>query len=240
MTYKCLIADDEKPARELMEAYVEQVPQLEIAAICQNGLETVNALREHSLDILFLDIQMPQLKGTEVVPLIRDRLPVVIFTTAYEQYALDAFNLDAIDYLLKPFGFDRFIRAVDKAMEKVSALKAVNTEDEEASFMMVKSEYKLVRINFNEITFIEAFREYVRIYMDEGDVLTLDTMKNMESLLPSGKFCRIHKSYIASLEKIKSLQGNQVEIADQKLPIGRSYKGALMEILKAGTENSQE
>ena len=231
MVYRCLIADDERPARELIESYANQLTQLEVVSTCKDGLQALNALRENEYHILFLDIQMPHLKGTELVPMIQGKLPVVIFTTAYDQYALDAFDLDAVDYLLKPFGFDRFVKAVDKAIERVSALTN-QAASGEPSFMMVKSEHKLVRINIDDIVYIEALREYVRIFTKDMNVMTLDTMKNMESRLPAEKFSRIHKSYIVALNKIGSLQGNQVEIQNKKLPIGRSFKNALMAALK--------
>jgi len=240
MTFKCLIADDEKPARDLLKTYVEQLPQLELVSVCKNGLEVLAALRDHQVDIAFLDIQMPQLKGTEVIPLIKGDLPVVVFTTAYDQYALDAFDLEAVDYLLKPFGLDRFIKAVDRAAERVKAIRGSTTDsvgEEEEPFMMVKSEYKLIRVNFGDILYLEAYREYVRIFMEDGDIMTLDTMKNMELTLPENKFRRIHKSYIIAFDRLASVQGNQVEIGDNKLPIGRSYKAALMDALNSGNNN---
>jgi len=240
MTFKCLIADDEKPARDLLTTYVEQLPQLELVSTCKNGLEVLGALREHQIDIAFLDIQMPQLKGTEVVPLIKADLPVVVFTTAYDQYALDAFDLEAVDYLLKPFGLDRFIKAVDRAGERVKSIRDPQVDavsDEEEPFMMVKSEYKLIRVNFSDISYLEAYREYVRIYLEDGDIMTLDTMKNMEATLPETKFKRIHKSYIIAFDKLASIQGNQVEIRGNKLPIGRSYRSSLMEALNSGNNH---
>ena len=232
MKYKCLIADDEELARELIKSYIEQLSYLDLIKVCENGAEVVNALREEEeLHILFLDIQMPKLAGTEVVPLIKNHLPLVIFTTAYDHYALDAFDLNAVDYLLKPFGLDRFIKAVDKAIERVNSI--LGGSDDPASFIMVKSEYKLIRINIEDILYVEGYREYVRIYTVSNDVMTLDTMKNMETRLPGDKFCRIHKSYIVSTDRIASLQGNQVEIGTQKLPIGRSYKNQLLEQLNS-------
>ncbi|MCP4123419.1 MAG: response regulator transcription factor [Bacteroidetes bacterium] len=240
MNFKCLIADDEKPARDLLKTYVEQLPQLELVFTCKNGIEVLGALREHQIDIAFLDIQMPQLKGTEVVPLIKEDLPVVVFTTAYDQYALDAFDLEAVDYLLKPFGLDRFIKAVDRAVERVKSLSVPqvgSVSEEEEPFMMVKSEYKLIRVNFSDILYLEAYREYVRIFLEGGDIMTLDTMKNMEATLPETKFKRIHKSYIIAFDKLASIQGNQVEIGANKLPIGRSYKSSLMDALNSGNNH---
>ena len=162
MIYKCLIADDEKPARELLADYISQLPQLELVAKCKNGVEVIKALQEDEVQILFLDIQMPHLKGTEVVKSISN-LPAVIFTTAYEQYAIQAFDLDAVDYLLKPFSFERFVKATNKAIEKLNISESVSEDSSAQSFIMVKSEHKLIKIKFEDIVYIEALREYIRI-----------------------------------------------------------------------------
>ena len=171
---------------------------------------------------------MPHLKGTEVAKTVTD-LPAIIFTTAYEQYAIQAFELDAVDYLLKPFGFERFEKAVHKAIEKLSGGNTTKEEIVAANFMMVKSEHKLIKVKFDEILYIESLREYIRIVTAEGQVVTLETMKNMEKILPAKLFIRIHKSFIVAFDRIKALHGNQVEVADKTLPIGRSYRQQLME-----------
>ncbi len=232
MTYKCLIADDEMPARELLADYVNQLPQLELVAKCKNGVEVIKALQEDEIQILFLDIQMPHLKGTEVVKSVAN-LPAVIFTTAYEQYAIQAFDLNAVDYLLKPFSFDRFVQSVNKAIEKLSGGAGAAAEAEANNFIMVKSEHKLIKIKYEDIVYIEALREYIRIFTGTEQVVTLETMKNMETVLPPNLFIRIHKSFIVAFDRIKALQGNQVEIADKVLPIGRSYRKQLMDKFSA-------
>ncbi|MEZ5007229.1 MAG: LytTR family DNA-binding domain-containing protein [Chitinophagales bacterium] len=229
MKYSCLVADDEKLARELIKDYLAQVDQLELKAECKDGVEVIKALQDQKIDILFLDIQMPHLKGTEVVKSVGDKLPAVIFTTAYDQYAVQAFDLQAVDYLLKPFGFERFLAAVNKAIEKLSSAQKVDSSIK-SEYMMVKSDYKLVKVKFEDIIYIESLREYIRIHTTNDKIVTLDTMKNMEELLPAHLFIRIHKSFIVAFDKIKALHGNQIDIDDNTvIPIGRSYKNGLME-----------
>ncbi|MEZ5022040.1 MAG: LytTR family DNA-binding domain-containing protein [Chitinophagales bacterium] len=229
MKYSCLVADDEKLARELIKDYLAQVDQLELKAECKDGVEVIKALQDQKIDILFLDIQMPHLKGTEVVKSVGDKLPAVIFTTAYDQYAVQAFDLQAVDYLLKPFGFERFLAAVNKAIEKLSSAQKVDSSIK-SEYMMVKSDYKLVKVKFEDIIYIESLREYIRIHTTNDKIVTLDTMKNMEELLPANLFIRIHKSFIVAFDKIKALHGNQIDIDDNTvIPIGRSYKNGLME-----------
>lgn len=231
MIYQCLIADDDFLARDLLKDYIQRTPSLELVSECKNGVEVIKALQENTLDLLFLDIQMPHLKGTEVVKAAGDRIPAFIFTTAYKNYAIEAFDLNAADYLLKPFSFERFQEAVQKAIGRFQ--KPTNKDvAEPQNFMMVKSEHKLIKVKFEDILYIEGLREYVKIITNEGQVLTLDTMKNMEVILPNQFFIRIHKSYIIAFDKIKALHGNQVEIQDTTLPIGRTYRQQLMEKLE--------
>ncbi len=231
MKYKCLIADDEKLARELIRTYISQLPNLELVEECKDGVEVIKAMQNHSIDILFLDIQMPHLKGTEVVRSISNNMPEVIFTTAYDNYALEAFDLNATDYLLKPFSFERFVTSVNKAITKISS--AINNEIEsKPAYIMVKSDYKLVKIKFEDILYIEALREYIRIFTSDAQIVTLETMKKMEEVLPSNLFIRIHKSFIVAFDRIKALYGNQIDIADQTLPIGRTYRKQLIEKLE--------
>lgn len=229
MSYSCLIADDEKLARELIKDYIAQIDQLDLKAECKDGVEVIKALQNQKIDILFLDIQMPHLKGTEVVKSVGDKLPAVIFTTAYDQYAVQAFDLQAVDYLLKPFGFERFVAAVNKAIDKLSKVSKADSPTK-SEYMMVKSDYKLVKVKFEDIVYIESLREYVRIHTTNDKIMTLDTMKNMEELLPADLFIRIHKSFIVAFDKIKALHGNQVDIDDKiTLPVGRTYKQELID-----------
>lgn len=231
MKYRCLIADDELPARELLREYIGRMPFLHLVSECRNGAEVLDYIHENPVDILFLDIQMPQLRGTEVARVVNSRKSSVVFTTAYDKFAVEAFDLDAADYLLKPFSFERFTAGVSRA---VNALQAGQPAGGKAdNFILVKSEYKLIKIPVSEIVYIEGLRDYIQIHTSSaiGSLLTLENMKKMEELLPGGEFIRIHKSYIVQFDRIISIQGNQVEINKKLLPIGRVYRQSLMDRL---------
>jgi DNA-binding LytR/AlgR family response regulator len=198
--------------------------------ITSEGCRTSSWWLNEAVDVLFLDIQMPGLTGVEFLRTLKTR-PVVIFTTAYPDYALEGYTLDVIDYLLKPFSFERFVQAVNKAGEMLR-LKAGNgntapaaPEEEPArDFILVKSEHKIHRIKYDDILYIESMREYVAYYTPNGRILSLNSLKSLEEELPSDRFIRIHKSYIVSLEKIDTLEGNQLHVGKEKLPIGASYR----------------
>jgi DNA-binding LytR/AlgR family response regulator len=227
---RCLVVDDEELARTLLENYIGRLPHLELVAKCKDPMEAMQVLQNEAVDVLFLDIQMPGLTGVEFLRTLKTR-PVVIFTTAYPDYALEGYTLDVIDYLLKPFSFERFVQAVNKAGEMLR-LKAGNgntapaaPEEEPArDFILVKSEHKIHRIKYDDILYIESMREYVAYYTPNGRILSLNSLKSLEEELPSDRFIRIHKSYIVSLEKIDTLEGNQLHVGKEKLPIGASYR----------------
>lgn len=235
---RCLIVDDEYMARLLLEEYVGKIPSLELVGLCENALEAFHLLKTHPIDILFLDIQMPHLSGLEFVQTLRDK-PAVIFTTAYSEYALEGFRLDAADYLLKPFSFERFAQAVGKAADVVTFRKQLfkpalsrSAELPEADHFFVKSDGKLIKVRFDDILYVEGLKEYISIYtVDKQRIITLQSIKNMESLLPGQRFVRIHKSYIIALKKIDALMGNLVEINKKLLPIGITYKDELLKKL---------
>lgn len=230
---RCLIVDDEYMARLLLEEYVRKIPSLELVGLCENALEAFHLLKTQAIDILFLDIQMPHLSGLEFVQTLRDK-PAIIFTTAYSEHALEGFRLDAVDYLLKPFSFERFAQAVGKAADIVTFRKqhfqpAVLPA---ADHFFVKSDGKLIKVRFDDILYVEGLKEYISIYTtDKQRIITLQAIKNMESMLPEQRFARIHKSYIIALAKIDALVGNQVEIKKKLLPIGITYKEELLKKL---------
>lgn len=238
MKQKCLIVDDEYMARLLLENYVQKFPELELIGLCENALEALNVLRSEKIDILFLDIQMPHLTGLELVQTLQ-RKPAIIFTTAYSDHAVEGFRLDAIDYLLKPFSFERFVQAVNKAINYLSfkednshSQAVVGSESyKEVNHLFVKSDGKLVKIRLEEINYIEGLKEYVSIYTEKNRVITLQSLKNLEETLPNTHFQRIHKSYIIAIDKINSIVGNQVEINGKMIPIGLTYKNELLQKL---------
>ena len=228
MSYSCLIVDDEQLARQLLEEFVSKVPTLELKGMCKNPLEAMEILRSENIDILFLDIQMPELTGVEFVKTLQQK-PAIIFTTAYSEYALEGYQLDVIDYLVKPFPLDRFIKAVNKATDFIDLhRKAQNVHKDDTDFVLLHADHKIYKVHLNEIQYIEGLKEYVSYFTKEKRIIVLQSLKSIEASLPSDKFIRVHRSYIVPINKIKTLDGNQVQIGDKLIPIGRSYKEEVM------------
>lgn len=232
----CLIVDDEYMARLLLEDYVRKIPSLKLVGTCENALEAFHLLKTEVVDVVFLDIQMPHLTGLEFTKVLQNKLAIV-FTTAYSEHAVEGFRLDAVDYLLKPFSFERFVQAVSKASNFVAFHNNPSppspTEASLPGYFFVKSDGKQIKIRFDDILYIEGLKEYVSIYTtDKQRIITLQSIKNLEEFLPKNTFLRIHKSYIISLAHIEALVGNQVEIHSKLLPIGATYKEELMKSLQ--------
>lgn len=228
MKISCLIVDDEPLAQDVLQSYVKQAPQLELIGVCNNAIEALEKMKLSSIDLIFLDIQMPEITGIDFLRSLKDP-PMVIFTTAYQNYAIEGFELNAIDYLLKPFSEERFNKAVRKA-EELSKLKEEHYQRED-DYIFIKSDQKLQKIYYADIIFIEALADYVKIHTPDKRYITLQTMKNMEEKLPDKFFKRVHRSYIVSLDKIKTLVGSAVEVEGQKIPIGKNYKEAFFDAL---------
>lgn len=231
-----LLVDDEYLALKLLEDYISKLPDIEIADMVKSPLKAIEILTNKRIDLLFLDIQMPTLSGTNLLKTLKNK-PVTIFTTAYSEYAAQAFDLDAVDYLLKPFSFERFLQAINKAREQLSmnnqlVENPVATESGVSTgFITVKADGKFVKINHSDILFIEGLKEYVKIVCKNGYFITLESLRNLEVILPEAKFQRIHKSYIASLEKITALNGNMVEIENYEIPVSREKKEEITKIV---------
>ena len=226
----CLIVDDEELARTLLGNYVKRLPYLDLVGKCSNPIEALQLLQQQSVDLIFLDIQMPEMIGTDFLKSLTHK-PMVVFTTAYAEYALEGYELDVVDYLLKPFPFERFLKAVNKASD-LAKLKAQETsnpilskkEANNKDYILVRSEHKLHRISHDDILYIQSMREYVAFYTRNGRVLSLGSLKKLEVDLPQDQFLRIHKSYIISKAKATILEGNMVYIGEEKIPIGASYR----------------
>ncbi len=221
---KCVIADDEQLSREILESYFSRVSHLQLIAACKNGTEVFNILKQQTIDLIFLDIQMPQLTGIELLKLL-NKPPAIIFTTAYRDYALEAFELNVLDYLLKPISFERFLKAIDKYESGVSSFPENKTESNIihtgnlADFINIKSGKKIIRILLNDILFIEGMKDYVKIKTTHTELLTYQTLAEFEQQLSPEQFLRIHRSFIISLSKIKSFNASAIDVAGNELHI---------------------
>lgn len=234
-----LIIDDEPLALDVLETYISKMPELNLVARCSNALEANELLRKHHIDLIFLDIQMPQLSGVDFIKTLPNP-PMFIFTTAYSNYALEGYELNAIDYLLKPISIDRFMKAVNKALEQFELRNREEATEtgapgEGVEFFFVKADKKLVKIKYDEILYIEGLKDYVIIRLEQGRVVTLQTMKSLEDKLPLTKFKRIHRSYIVSIDKIHAVDGTSVDLYEKgqikQLPIGKNYRDEILEIV---------
>ncbi len=234
MIYNCLTVDDERPALKLLAAYIEKMPNLNLVASCENGLEALAALQKHAIDILFLDIQMPDLTGLELLKTLNNK-PQVVLTTAYRDYAVEGFALDATDYLVKPFSFERFVQAVNKCISIIelktnSGFPLANNPSDDHFF--VKTAYKMERVEFSEIRYIESMREYVSIHTQDRRYVVHHTMNNMEGKLPQSDFMRVHRSYIVAMDRIEAINGNTIHIGDKVIPVGGSYRKKFFEKIR--------
>lgn len=229
-TLRCLVVDDEPFSIEIIQNYIDKVPGLVLAEKCLNAIDALHFMHEHPVDLLFLDINMPEVSGIQMLNSLIDP-PLVVFTTAYPEYAIEGFNLDAVDYLLKPFGFERFMKAVNKVYNRISELQGIKYKSEETDFIMIRADKRDYKINLSDIQFIQAKGDYLKIISSERSYLTHETMQNMVQLLPDHRFLRIHKSFIISIDRIKYIEGNRVFIENESLPVGKVYREDLMKIL---------
>ena len=237
MNIKCLIVDDEPLAVRLISSYIQQVPELEVTAACNNAIDAFAILREQKIDLIFLDIKMPKLIGTDFLRSI-SHPPKVIFITAYRDYALDGYELDIVDYLLKPVSFTRFIKAVSKATKLIAAdnnFSEANAkfENNESSFLYFRINKEMQKVLLREILFIESSKEYVKLHLENGKwLLVRQSISSLEKLLSPHRFLRVHRSYIVTIEKISSFNSMHITIGHHKIPIGRLHKNAVERVLK--------
>lgn len=249
---KCLIVDDEPLAQQVLVAHISQISALQISGLCNNAMEAFEALHKDNIDLVFLDINMPVVNGLGFLKSLKDP-PMVILTTAYTEYAMEGYELDVIDYLLKPISFERFQKAVGKALSQkagtgkagaqaydrpaaLSATSVASPSGSGKSYFFVKADGKLVKINYDDIRFIEGMKDYLKIHLRSQKVVTHSTMKAMEEQLPTDRFFRVHKSYIVALEAIKSIEGSilHLDTADKaEIPLGNSYRDALLSVVAA-------
>ena len=235
MKYNCVIVDDERPALKLLTAYIKKLPHLELVASCEDAFEAIAALQNHHVDILFLDIHMPEFTGIELLQSLKQK-PQVVMTTAYREYAVEGFEMQVTDYLVKPFSFERFLQAVNKATQNLN--KAKNTESNSSStetlsdisekkqetYFFVKTNHKMEKVPLHEILYIESMREYVSIQLSSRRFVVHQTMNAMEEKLSLPDFMRVHRSYIIGLNHIQTIMGNVLNINGKEIPIGGSYR----------------
>jgi two-component system LytT family response regulator len=221
------IVDDEPLAVQLLKGYVEKTKSMELLYAGNDAFHVVKLVQENKLDLVLLDIQMPELTGIQFMKIVGKQCKVIL-TTAYSEYALEGYEYHVVDYLLKPFSYDRFELAITKLLDTHTF--AANNEPVKLDHFFIKSEYKLIRVNFEDIIFIESLRDYIAIHTNtKQKILSLESLKNMDSSLPTDKFIRVHKSYIVALNKISFVERNRIVINDKYIPIGESYQAAFFE-----------
>jgi two-component system, LytTR family, response regulator len=232
MTIRCIAVDDEPLALDIIESYVSKLPFLKLVKTCSSATEAMQVLQDEQVDLMFLDIEMPELTGIQLLNILKHQ-PLIIFTTAYPDYALEGFNQDAVDYLLKPIPFDRFLKAVTKAQERLqrngksletTPAPAVAQLPAEHDFMFVKADYKTVRVDFRDILWIEGLKDYIIIQTRDQKIITLLSMNKAMEKLPDSKFMRVHRSFIVALQKIDSIEKSRIRIGTKEIPIGEVYK----------------
>lgn len=230
----CLIIEDEPIAAEVLSDYINQISFLELKGICKDAVYALDRLQEEQVDVIFLDIHLPKLKGLEFLKMLEER-PQTILTTAYHQYALDAFEEDVVDYLLKPIEFSRFLKAVNKlkTKQRLKALKRTNNSESSKAYQFFNVNKKMVKVFNNDILYIESLKDYSRIYTKESSLITRKQIGEMEEIFKEKNFLRIHRSYIVSLERVRAYSSTEVEVEGRSLPIGRSYKEAVANGLKS-------
>jgi len=232
----CLAVDDEPPALDVLKQYILSVHNLELAGICADAVEALNFLREQRIDLLFLDIQMPNLLGTDLIRTLKNP-PKVIFTTAYRKFAVEGFELDAVDYLLKPISFERFLKAVNKVMQ--TTLKIVDNNEvnfgqqnnSQNAFITLRADRKNLKIPLGDILYVESLKDYIKVVTATKNIITKQSISSIEELLPKNNFVRIHRSFIVAINKIESFTQELIQIGKYELPVSRSYKHEVEKIL---------
>lgn len=229
---KCLVVDDEHLAREAVKVYMQKIPELTLVGECENALQAMTFLREENIDLIFLDIEMPEIDGISLLKHLKNN-PGVILTTAYRNYAVEAFDLDVIDYLLKPISFDRFVMAINKFYERKNGNVSNNeTSKANRNLINIKANRKTYKIDVARIDYIESLKDYVKIISDDESIITHDSLSNLENILKEYGFIRTHNSFLVAIDKIKSFNSESVFLKDKELPISRTYKKSVLSLLE--------
>jgi DNA-binding LytR/AlgR family response regulator len=231
--FSCLLVDDEPPALEILNHYIRETPVLHVVKECHHAMAAFEFLQQHQVDLIFLDVQMPRLLGTELLRSL-PHAPKVIFTTAYRDYAVEGFELGAVDYLLKPYSFDRFLRAVHKVLDleqRIAPSPATILSKQSDRFLYVRADRKMVKVMVDEIRYIESLKDYVRIFVNDQQIITKQTITALEEMLPENEFMRIHRSFIVAVKKVDSYDHHSVFVSKTELPVGPLYKQEIMKRL---------
>lgn len=233
----CIVIDDEPLALDLLIDYIEKIPFLKLEKTFTNPIEGLGYLQENKVDLVFLDVELPFISGIEFVKCLQTK-PMVIFTTAYEKYALAGYDLEVTDYLVKPIVFERFLKAVNKAYSQNKLSKKIEerhipvpVRENYPDYIMVKTGYSTIKINLSDIQYIEGLKDYIKIFTSEKAILTLNSLKKIQEILPEANFVRVHRSFIVSLSKIDSIQRNRIVIGKTFVPVGENYKNAFKDII---------
>lgn len=233
----CIVIDDEPLALDLLVDYIEKIPFLKLEKTFTNPIEGLGYLQENKVDLVFLDVELPFISGIEFVKCLQTK-PMVIFTTAYEKYALAGYDLEVTDYLVKPIIFERFLKAVNKAYSQNKLSKKTEerhipspSRDNYPDYIMVKTGYSTIKVNLSDIQYIEGLKDYIKIFTSEKAILTLNSLKKIQEILPETNFVRVHRSFIVSLSKIDSIQRNRIVIGKTFVPVGENYKNAFKDII---------
>jgi len=232
---KCIIVDDEPMARDVIRRYIQKISTLKLVGEFGNAIDATIFLQEHSVEVIFLDIKMPQLSGTEFVRSLRN-VPKIIFTTAHKEFAHEGFELDVIDYLLKPIRFDRFLRAVNKAfpqkLQEIETINSITSEESKpaTSFIYLRVDRKMIKVFLDDILYIESDKDYVKVFTEKGFIITRQTIASVEAMLSENQFIRIHRSYIISVNKLKSFTAETVEVGNKELPVGKLYRNNFLKL----------
>lgn len=232
---RCLVVDDEPLARDVIRRYIEQIPILHLAGECTNAIEAFAFLQNQTVDLIFLDIQMPQLNGNDFLKILKNS-PKVIFTTAYQEYALEGYELDVVDYLMKPIPFDRFLKAVNKSFQLVGAKTEMPLAEEKKndSFVYFRADRKMIKVMLKDILYIESMKDYIKVFTQNGTIITKQSISSVEAMLSEREFIRTHRSYIVSLSHIQSFTAEFIEIGKTEIPVGKLFRNEVMKRL--GTE----
>jgi len=234
--WKCIIADDEPLAREVISKYVMRIPSLQLVGECSNAVQVIESIQQQEVDLLFLDIQMPEISGTDLIRILKNP-PFIIITTAFQEYSLEGYELDVVDYLLKPIKFERFLKAVTKVFrlsgDSSQSLAPSNDKPElqEEAYLYFRTDRKTVKVMVNDILYVEGMGNYVKIFTGGGMIITKNSMTTVETMLPEAFFLRVHRSFIVSKTKIGSFSGEVISIGKIEIPIGKLYKNGVIKLL---------